>query len=103
MIRSGLRIRAFAALVAFVGSLALPLLSFGHLTFDDDRACDSLELRADQNPRTAVGETRPALPPEHCALCHWLRAVGNARTSGSVNLQAWLESSLPVVLPAPAW
>jgi hypothetical protein len=99
MVRSlSLRLRALLALSAFVGSLSLPLVSFGHLTLDDDRACGSIVL-ALGHPWAQLEPIRPSLPADHCALCHWLRAVGGSRTSDVVTPHTWLEpaASAPVL------
>src|SRR4051812_46596611 len=98
----GLRVRALVAVGAVLGSLGLPPLSFGHFTFDDDRACGSVELIA-SHPGFELGPVKPTLPADHCALCHWLRAVGGARTAGVVTVHAWLEASALIVDLAPVW
>ena len=103
MVRSlSLRLRALVALSAFLGSLSLPLMSFGHLTLDDDRACGSIVLDAGQ-PWAQFEPIRPSLPADHCALCHWLRSVGGARTSSVVATQTWLEPSAPVPVLTSVW
>ena len=103
MLRSlSLRLRALLALTALGGSLSLPLVNFSHLTLDDDRACGSVVL-ALGHPWAQFESPRPSLPDDHCALCHWLRAVGGARTSGVVTTQTWLEPSAPAPVPALAW
>jgi len=103
MIRSlSLRLRALAALSAFVGGLSLPLLSLGHLALDDDTACGSVVMAFGQ-PGTRVESQEPSLPAQHCPLCHWLRAVGGARTADAVTTLAWLEPSASAPGVAPVW
>src|SRR5262245_48824379 len=100
----GLRLRALLALAVFSISLALPLLSFGHLTFDDDRACEVVSLTVQTpKPGVQIEPLRPTLPPDHCALCHWLRAVGGSRTTSVTTIEAWLEPSPTVLIPSPTW
>ena len=101
MVRSLLRLRALLALSAFVGSLSLPVVGFGHLTLDDDRACGSVVM-ALSHPGVQVDAPRPSLPLDHCALCHWLRAVGGSRTATVVTTLTWLEPSAPAPVPALA-
>jgi hypothetical protein len=103
MVRSlSLRLRALLALSTFVGSLSLPLVSFGHLTLDDDRACGSVVLDAGQ-PWAQFEPIRPSLPADHCALCHWLRAVGGSRTSNVVTAHTGLEPTAAVPVLALVW
>lgn len=71
--------RAFAWLVVLALLLAqgLPVLSARHVLADADVDC---------SPALASGHSssqfEPVLPPvadEHCAVCHWLRAINGAR------------------------
>jgi len=98
----GLRLRALAALVAFVGSLTLPLLSLGHFVLEDDRACAPVQLTTTGDD-AELEPLRPAPPQNHCVVCHWLRAVGGSRTTGVTTCDVWLEPSAPTVIVAPAW
>jgi hypothetical protein len=100
----GLRLRALLALSVFSISLSLPLLSFGHFTFDDDRACESISLVSPvSKPGVQIEPLRQSLPPDHCALCHWLRAVGGSRTTAVTTIEAWLEPSPTVLVSSPTW
>jgi hypothetical protein len=73
-----LRVRAWVALGAFAGSLVLPAAAARHEAIDlDDPAC---------GPVAAAGhaseQVEPVWPPisgDHCAVCHWLRAMGSAQ------------------------
>jgi hypothetical protein len=99
----GLRLRALLALAAFVGTFSLPLISVGHLAFDDDRACGSIEL-AGYGADARFAPAQAPIPQNHCALCHWLRAVGGASTSDVSVTRVWLERgdiAAPVVLTQP--
>jgi hypothetical protein len=101
-LRLGLRLRALLALFVFSTSLSLPLVSFGHFTLDDDRACEAVSLTAPVPvPGVHFGPLRQTLPPDHCALCHWLRAVGGSRTTAVTTIHAWLEPSPPAVIALP--
>jgi len=84
------RVRAWAALTVFVGSLGLPFLAARHLTFDDDAACGVDELTV-YHQRTQVEAAQAAPIPGHCALCHWLRAVGGAHPADWGLVATWLE------------
>jgi len=76
----GRRIRAWVTLAAFLGTLAIPVATLGHFTPDDDAACGPV-IGAPGHASTQVEVPRPAPVPQHCALCHWLRAVGGAAPS----------------------
>jgi hypothetical protein len=97
-----LRLRALVALSAFVGSLSLPLLSFGHLALDDDTACGSVVMAFGQ-PGTRVGLPQSSPRAQHCPLCHWLRAVGGAQAAGAVTAVAWLEPGAPAPAVSLVW
>jgi len=93
-----LRVRAWLALGAFVGTLALPVIAARHLTFDDDTACGIDELTV-VRLTTGFEPFQPAPPPGHCALCHWLRAVSGAHPGVARLVATWFE---PVSFrPAP--
>src|SRR5262245_24424439 len=86
----GLRVRAWIGLITFLGSLALPIASPRHLTFDDDAACAPAEITA-VHAQTQVGAATKTPAPGHCPLCHWLRAVGGATVGAGAVALAWLE------------
>ena len=97
------RLRSWIALVAFVGALGLPLVTASHLAPDDDAAC-GLVVLVPGSTTAEVGEAQDTLPPGHCALCHWLRAVGGAQPAVAKTVVAWLEpvgSEAPLVAPDP--
>jgi hypothetical protein len=98
----GLRLRALATLVVFVASLGLPMVSFGHYGLEDDLACGSVSL-TEAHPGVQLDQARPKLPPNHCAVCHWLRAVGGSHTTGITLLHAWLEPAEAPVATAEHW
>jgi hypothetical protein len=77
---SGLR-RACAhlTLTVFIVGLALPLASRSHLRWDDDLDCGSGILAVGhERAQIDVPQAAPSTAQEHCALCHWLRAVATA-------------------------
>ena len=98
----GQRVRGWIALGAFAASLALPLQSLRHATFDDDAACGSVGL-ASSPAQQQLGPVRPAVPAGHCAICHWLRAVGGAKTELAVTTAAWLEPTESRPTPTVVW
>ena len=98
----GLRIRALVTLVAFVASLGLPVFSLSHYALDDDTACGSIQLTTTQSG-AQLEQKRPSLPLQHCAICHWLRAVGGSQTTGVTIVHAWLEPSPAAPLAAETW
>jgi hypothetical protein len=77
------RLTAAGVLVTFVAALLLPSVTVTHAWNDPDLAGgESLRLAGHAN--TTVGAPRPAGTTDHCALCHWLRNLGNSVVSGSV-------------------
>jgi len=77
---SARRLRVWITLAAFLGTFAVPVATLGHFTADDDAACGQISPVAGH--LTTQFESPQAAPPlEHCALCHWLRAVGGASPS----------------------
>ena len=71
------RFVASLALVAFVGTLALPLASQTHLAWNDDPDCGPAAF-GPHHTTTALRAAGDPLPTGHCALCHWLRAFAGA-------------------------
>ena len=99
------RKQAWVALLAFVASLSLPLVASKHLAFDDDTACEPdvfAAHRADTQP-THYETVRPVTPTAHCALCHWLRAVGGAQPNSAVADVAWFEPAAVVTVVPVQW
>ena len=71
------RLVVITATLAFLGGFVLPIFSSHDVGADDDAACN--------DPVIAAGYTSahpqissPTAAPEHCAYCHWLRAVTGA-------------------------
>jgi hypothetical protein len=86
-----LRVQAWIALFAFLGGLALPLASARHETFEDDAACATSLRVSGADGLARVGVTSAIARPAHCAVCHWLRAVSGATTTGAAPTSVWLE------------
>jgi mono/diheme cytochrome c family protein len=98
----GQRVRGWIALGAFAASLTLPLQSLRHATLDDDAACAPVVLAGGHAER----QFEPLTPSPfrgHCAICHWVRAVGGARTEWAVTVAAWLDPSESRPTLAEAW
>jgi hypothetical protein len=95
-----LRVRAFVALGAFAGTLLVPLVSARHLFQIDDPACARIDWSTG-SPAGTIDEAGPASPADHCALCHWMRAVGGSQTDVTVEIAAWLQPAgvLPALVP----
>lgn len=67
-----------AVLAALIGLLA-PVAMSGHPLFETDRDCGPVVFGAH---RTTEFETDlPSTTPEHCAFCHFLRAISSAAPS----------------------
>lgn len=93
MVLTAKRLRAWVALAAFLGSVGLPFVSASHMLADDDAACGQVSL-VNHHPVVQFERSTPASPLEHCAICHWQRAVSGASTSARVTAALSLESSL---------
>ena len=90
--RTGLR-RLFGhlTLTVFLASLCLPFLTASHFAWDDDPACGSDVLA----PAHATTQFEPVIPgpvAQHCAICHWLRALGSASPAGSPSARPFIEA-----------
>jgi hypothetical protein len=74
------RLVALSAIVTFAAGLCLPLLS-GHFLVDDDTACDTDVLVPITSQPNTIQASQPEAPLEHCAICHWQRAISGAHAS----------------------
>ena len=83
--------RAWIAIAAFVGGLALPWLGQSHEWFDDDAACGQTTYLGSNSPTQLTTATKAAVPLSHCPYCHWQRAVGGATVSAIQTPLPWLE------------
>lgn len=87
---SGLRVRAWLALWIFLGGLVLPIVSPAHPA-DDDQAPSGLELYS-HHPWSEIATVLPPVAPEHCAICHWERALSCASASTPVDVTGQFEA-----------
>ena len=67
------------ALLVFVGSLALASMPSRHLLVGLDADCASPLLGGHRQTQLNSTSETQAASRDHCVLCHWLRAVGNAK------------------------
>lgn len=74
------RLTGLVAIVTFVAGLCLPLFS-GHFLLDDDTACQTDVLVSRTARAQAIQTAQPVAPLEHCAICHWQRAISGAHAS----------------------
>jgi hypothetical protein len=72
------RVGAWVAILTFTLSFGLPLANRSHPIWDDDAACGEADLVGPPRPHLQFEVIQPSDPAGHCALCHWLRAVGHA-------------------------
>lgn len=89
------RLTAQVALAVFLGVLTLPVLSPSHLRADDDIDCGSADLVL-RNPTPQLGLPTPPATRQHCALCHWQRAVRSATTPAPATVmhaEGWSDAS----------
>jgi hypothetical protein len=71
---------ALVALAAFVGTLGLPLIASRHAFGDDVDLGWGEQQIGPGHPITQIERVRPAPADDHCALCHWARALGSSVT-----------------------
>jgi hypothetical protein len=85
---AGKQLRAWVAFLAFAGSFGLPFFSASHLSGLDDEACGQVVLAT--HSKTQFQGVTPIPPPQHCAYCHWQRAVGGATTAAAGGIVPWI-------------
>jgi hypothetical protein len=90
------RVGAWGALAAFAASFALPILSTRHLVPDVDEG-SRLAVHAEQQ----VGMPEGTGADEHCAVCHWMRAVAGASAPAVAVFATWLPPAEPVATGSP--
>lgn len=72
------RFVALATVVAFVASLGLPFFSPEHAWVNDpDSGWGQPLVSAHTGARLVAAQAAPARE-RHCAVCHWMRALGNS-------------------------
>ena len=88
------RASAWVVLAAFVSSLAVPVLGTGHAQLEDDASCDPYVLGGG-HPTEQFEVVLPPLADDHCAICHWLRAVGGAAPRAASGPHARFDAATP--------
>jgi hypothetical protein len=68
------RLGSWLALASFVAGVLLPASVVRHGPDDPDAAWGAPGLAAG-HPVTQVEPVRPPVPQDHCAICHWVRAL----------------------------
>jgi hypothetical protein len=91
------RLTGLVAILTFVAGLCLPLFS-GHFLLDDDTACQTDVLVEITSQPPDLHTAQPEPPLEHCALCHWQRAISGARTSAHTIAVRAPEFSAPIAM-----
>jgi hypothetical protein len=93
MRRSRRHFSALFALAAFLASFALPFVAPRHAWVVDPDAGWGVAVLAGMG---APEVTAPVGAPEgeHCAICHWMRALGNSMVGASMR-------RLAVAVPRP--
>jgi hypothetical protein len=95
-------------------SVLLPATAESHALWNDDLACSWSLSSSDDAPAQVTSATSP--DATHCALCHWLRAIGGAVPSESaltlsglapreillVRLVWWHDEMRPLARPSRA-
>ena len=84
---------ACLALLVFVGSLGLASVPSRHLLVGLDADCASPLFAGQRQTQLDSSSNSQMASREHCVLCHWLRAVGNAKPT-------LVAAALPVFLAA---
>ena len=94
MRRSRRHFSAFVALAAFVASFALPFIAPRHAWIvDPDAGWDIPALAG--TPEFTTPDAQPG--GEHCAICHWMRALGHSLVGAQMRR---LASAPPPRMPA---
>ena len=99
------QLTAWIALAAFAAGLLLPISFARHSWTDDPDLGWGEPQLVNRHPVTQIEAVRPAAAAEHCAICHWLRALGSSVTSAKVRhpvlaFAGTRQSSLPIALVA---
>jgi hypothetical protein len=90
---------ARVVLTVFVVGLAVPVLAAGHGPAEDDTFCAPF-LPSAGHPTLQFEQVLPPVTGEHCAICHWLRAVSGAAPDASSPTQALLDA-VSSIAPMP--
>ena len=100
MRRSRRHFSALVALAAFVASFALPFAAPRHAWIVDPDAGWDVPVLAGTPAFTAPTEARTG---EHCAICHWMRALGSSVVGASMRRLAFAPPpripAAPVAIP----
>jgi hypothetical protein len=83
--------------VVMMAGLLVPSLARTHPLWETDRDCGPV-IASDAH---ALIRFEPVVPPaaaEHCAFCHWLRAVGGASPSAFVSATPGLTTTAADVI-----
>ena len=83
---------AWLALLVFLASVAVPLVTGGHALFEPASPCEPDAVVADSRGQSDPQIEATSLPrSRHCGVCHWLRALGSvvrtARNGSLPNLR----------------
>ena len=84
--RSRRHFSALVALAAFVASFALPFAAPRHAWIVDPDAGWDVPVLAGTPQFTAPTEAREG---EHCAICHWMRALGSSLVGATMRRLAF--------------
>jgi hypothetical protein len=68
------------AVLAALCGLLVPLAMSGHPPWETDEDCGPVVFGAHRT--TEIETDLPTSSPEHCAYCHWLRAISGVAPSG---------------------
>jgi hypothetical protein len=100
MRRSRRHFSALVALAAFVASFALPFVAPRHAWIVDPDAGWGVPVLAGTPSFATPTEARDG---EHCAICHWMRALGNSLVGGTMRRLAFAPPprtpATPVAIP----
>jgi hypothetical protein len=83
MLSAARRAARFLTVLAVMMSLVSTLFASAHPLLETDRDCGPLTIGHGVAP-AAWQAVPPRSTDDHCAFCHWLRAVGGASPSGVV-------------------
>jgi hypothetical protein len=96
------RLVASCAILIFAGTLALPLGSEAHLSWNDDADCAPATAGGHHGASALQAETQTT-PSGHCALCHGLRAFSGVSLTLSAASTPAFDTRDAVSRPASLW
>jgi hypothetical protein len=97
------RVVASCAILIFVGTLALPLGSETHLSWNDDADCALMTEGGGHHSPSAIQAEKQTESSGHCPLCHWLRAFSGVSLTLPESSTPAFDTRNAISRPALLW